>query len=385
MDAYEEKIEFCDDYWQIYSVCDGIGGAGIGDISSRFIQTVICEKQKEFAYLDPMGFHFAAYIQRMIDEADLALRERLYRYQNLPVGCSLALLMFSGDQCYSMSIGSCRIYLYRDGKLYKMSQDHVTYDPVNGNFPLIFLGNHLGTQRLLAQNLTRMRIQMDDVFFICSDGITRALTDKDILRISSRPASFQEQVSSLFRQARRIDSRDNQTLLGLQVKSRMAFSEQFEPELSRKNENLDFIFQTENWQQGATTRFASAQLASILNNQAAAYPTYSGQVAGQTRQIPVLNDSPKFTRAFDQEQFATIRRGAFPLALEDQMYRNQEWSEAMQWEHDHQRQMDYRDEINNVDPMEESGQKVFGQNYLQLFLLFVIFVLLLVIFFLLLS
>lgn len=214
----------CDDFWQIYSVTDGMGGAGVGDISSRFIQGFLCDLKKDFGYLDPLNFNFAEYIQGFIDHADQALRERLKRFSELPVGCSLALIMFAGDHCFTMSIGSCRIYLYREGQLFRMSKDHYLADDMESR-PLLFFGNHPGTIYLKAHNLTQMVIQPDDLFLICSDGVTAALQDNDIRWILDKPAPLGTQVGSLFQTARRYDARDNQSILGIRVESRRIFSE----------------------------------------------------------------------------------------------------------------------------------------------------------------
>lgn len=255
LDSMEEKLEFCEDYWQIYSVTDGIGGAGIGDISSRFVQGVLCECRKSFPQLDPLNFSFAPYIQAFTDEADSGLQDRLTRYAELPVGCSLALIMLAGEQCFTMSIGSCRIYLIRSGRLYQMTRDHCLEED-SGSRPLLFFGNHPGSIHLMAQNLTRMTIQPEDRFLIMSDGMLDALLDEDIIRIMNRPDSFQQQINSLFRTARRFDARDNQTVMGLRIESRMAFSEPYASYEKEQRSYRDHVIPQETTsEEGATVRF----------------------------------------------------------------------------------------------------------------------------------
>lgn len=255
LDAMEEKLEFCEDFWQIYSVTDGIGGAGVGDISSRFVQGVLCERRKDFPHLDPLSFSFAPYIQEFVDEADTGLQDRLTRYANLPVGCSLALIMLAGEQCFTMSIGSCRIYLFRNGRLYQMTRDHCLEDDPDAR-PLLFFGNHPGSIHLMAQNLTRMTVQPEDCFLIMSDGMLDALMDEDILRILNRPDTFQQQINSLFRTARRYDARDNQTVMGLKIESRMPFSvPDYYGQETRRQFHDYAIPQGDALAEGATVRF----------------------------------------------------------------------------------------------------------------------------------
>lgn len=227
LDSREEKINNCEDFWQIYSVCDGLGGAGIGDIAGRVIQGAICELRRGFPLLDPMNFDFARYIQAFVDQADAALRGRLSRFARLPVGCSLALIMFAGDTAYTMSIGNCRCYLYRQQKLYVMTRD-LRLNEDRDERPLLFFGNHPGSQHLRAHNLTEMTVQAGDQFLIVSDGFTRAMEAQDIQHVMERPSRWADLVANLFQTARRYDASEDQTILGLHVESRRVFADPYE-------------------------------------------------------------------------------------------------------------------------------------------------------------
>ncbi|MDO5033433.1 MAG: protein phosphatase 2C domain-containing protein [Eubacteriales bacterium] len=223
LNSREQKIDECDDYWQIFAVTDGMGGAGVGDIASRVVQSYLLELRADFSLLNPYNFSFSNYIQDFLTKVDLALRERLRKQADQAVGCSLALLMLAGESCYTMAIGNCRIYLYRQGQLYRMSQDHVLGDDGSGR-PLLFLGNHPGIKHLRAQNLKHMQVQPDDHFFLCTDGITAALQDEDIKWVLDKNSPLETYVESLFQNARRYDARDNQTILGLKIKGRRIFT-----------------------------------------------------------------------------------------------------------------------------------------------------------------
>lgn len=223
LNSREQKIDQSDDYWQIFAVTDGMGGAGVGDIASRVIQSYLMDLRSDFSLLDPYSFSFATYIQDFLTKADQGLQMRLRKQANQAVGCSLALLMMAGETCYTMAVGNCRIYLYREGYLYRMTEDHVLNDDASDR-PLLFLGNHPGIHQLRAQNLKHMQVQAGDHFFLCTDGITNALDDEDIKWVLDKTSPIQTYVESLFQNARRYDARDNQTILGLKIKSRRVFT-----------------------------------------------------------------------------------------------------------------------------------------------------------------
>lgn len=222
LNAREQKIGHNEDYWQVYAVTDGMGGAGIGDISSRLVQSYLIELSDDFTLLDPYSFNFREYMQAFLNTTDQTLQERLKKHDGDALGCSLALIMFSGERCYTMSIGNCRIYLYRSGQLFRMSEDHVLADNL-GERPLLFMGKRPGIPSLKAQNLKQMIVQPGDHFLICSDGITNSLMDEDIKWVLDKPSPLQSYAESLFQNARRFDARDNQTILALRVESRRIF------------------------------------------------------------------------------------------------------------------------------------------------------------------
>lgn len=207
----------------MYSVTDAMGGAVVGDMSGRLVQSQLVQLQEAFPALDPLVFDFSRYIQDFVDVTDHALSERLKKYKDLPVGSSLALLMIGGQKCYTMAIGSCRIYLLRDGKLHPMTKDHVLPNDRDAR-PLLYFGNRQGSKYLKASNLNYMKMREGDVFLLVTDGVTKALTDQDIAHIFTKPAPFNEQVRSVFLTARRYDANDNQTVLGVKLEGSRLFT-----------------------------------------------------------------------------------------------------------------------------------------------------------------
>lgn len=276
LNSREQKIDESDDYWQIFAVTDGMGGAGVGDIASRVVQSYLMELRSDFSLLDPYSFSFAAYIQDFLTKADQGLQMRLRKQADQPVGCSLALLMLAGETCYTMAVGSCRIYLYRDGYLYRMTEDHVLNDDASDR-PLLFLGNHPGIHQLRAQNLKHMQVQAGDHFFLCTDGMTNALDDEDIKWVLGKTSPIQTYVESLFQNARRYDARDNQTILGLKIKSRRVFTGPGTSDLLYPDRRYPGTSQTSAYRKNATD---PSQLASEVTGIYAIAQGFNPQIPG---------------------------------------------------------------------------------------------------------
>lgn len=264
LDAFEQKADSCEDYWQIYAVTDGCGGAGVGDIASRLVQEQIIRLAEGFPSLEPFHFSFPDYLRRFLRETDQALRERLSRHAGEVVGASLALLLFAGERCFAMSLGTCAIDLYRQGKLYRMCPGENLR--LGERVPHNILGYRPHGQLLQIGGLQQMLVQAEDRFLLMSDGIWQAAGMGEIQWIFNKPAPLSMQTQNIFEHARRNNPLDNQTVLGLEVVSRRAMSDP----------------QPESWQEGENTSPYPMQPGPAGTEQLAS----ATEEAGSTRRLP---------------------------------------------------------------------------------------------------
>lgn len=219
LDAKESHFASTRDFWQIYAVADGLGGPGVGDIATRYVLGSLRDFLVSLPTFDPDDFDFASAIQSFADTTDQGLRERLHRYQDRPAGCSLALLLFSGQTGYCMSIGSCRIYMVRQHRLYQMTKDQRLQEDADER-PLLFFGNHPGVMRLKVQNLYTLDLQEGDTFLIMSDGLSSAVNERAIRLAVNGNVLFEEKLSALFEFGRQLNPADNASLLGICLETR---------------------------------------------------------------------------------------------------------------------------------------------------------------------
>ena len=162
LDRLEIQSGQSDDHWQIYSITDGMGGSGIGDIAGRLVQEDLIKQVADLGHIDPLTFDFAKFAYDFISSVKLKLKERLARYVNQDVGCSLAFLLINGSTAYTLSIGTNRLYLIRDNKIHRMSKEHRSCE--NGfSGPTMFLGNSLIGQEAKPDNLNKLNMQTDDI------------------------------------------------------------------------------------------------------------------------------------------------------------------------------------------------------------------------------
>lgn len=215
LDYFEENAHDSDEFWQVYSVTDGMGGPGIGDISGRLVQEMLIRDVRALQSEDPQTFNFPEFIQEWLIKADSHLRKRLEKHRDLPVGCSIALVLIAGRVAYTMSLGTNRIYLYRDSELTQLTRDHVLGDGDDEVRPLVFLGNHPGTGRLKAQNLNKIDLLPGDKFLLLSDGMF--LENEKFEELFAKDESLRQTARSIYLNAQQTRSSENKSLIALEI------------------------------------------------------------------------------------------------------------------------------------------------------------------------
>lgn len=203
-----------EDSLQFYAVSDGMGG-GLGELSARRILQVL-DHQRQMILQGRIRFEFMSFARSYINDAKQALRHLQMDHQGLSAGSMLSLLIIHHDKAYTVSLGTSRIYLYRDGTLYRMTDDHLDGDP--GRLQLTrFVGVSSHQGEIVPENMTRTILNRGDIFLITSDGITHNLEDNDLVACLSDPAAFVNQIRSIQDAAMQKGGRENMALVGVKI------------------------------------------------------------------------------------------------------------------------------------------------------------------------
>jgi len=176
----------------LYAVCDGMGGEDYGELASMIAVAVLAEYQE-----DDMQEMIWDYVQR----TNSIICGEIRKNKGIRIGSTLAMLYIQGNNAISFNIGDSRIYLLRkNGKmseLYLLSEDHTEAQHMV-NFGLLTdeeakthssknkLTQHFG---IFPEELTiepyasqEVKIKKNDIFLLCSDGLTD-MVDEDEIRV----------------------------------------------------------------------------------------------------------------------------------------------------------------------------------------------------------
>jgi protein phosphatase len=208
----------------LFIVADGMGGHAGGEIASR---STVARLQ---AMVDAGEVDRAA-----IESAlELAVGDIADHPETTDEGTGTTLtglyLDVAGDQpqWVSLNIGDSRVYLLRDERLVQVTTDHSVVQELIAAGKLSpeeaeshpysnVITRAVGASELTAPDYLTIDVRAGDRFVICSDGLTKELTDYGIqhfLRENADPAAA---VDAMLAAALENGGRDNVTLVIVQV------------------------------------------------------------------------------------------------------------------------------------------------------------------------
>ena len=141
------------------------------------------------------------------------------------MGTTVTMAFHLGAQLCVVHVGDSRAYLYRDGELHQLTQDHTLMadmvrsgslrpDEVAGHRLRHVITNVVGGQELGVNVEARaFEVQAGDRLLLCSDGLTEMVTNEAIAATLDAESAPEAAATKLLAQANDGGARDNITLL----------------------------------------------------------------------------------------------------------------------------------------------------------------------------
>ena len=212
-----------DDHRFLAAVCDGMGGADLGEIAS-----LLTVQNLTPCSIEDVAKTAASDLQK----SNTAICEAISKNHGRPMGSTATLLYIDQGSAITCHLGDSRIYLYRDKTLQQLTTDHtraqrlVDLGLLSPEEAPQHPGKHELTQHLgipeedmiLEPQLSEpLPLCPGDVFLLCSDGLTDMVDDAAIAATLATSGSAENMAQSLLDQALTAGGRDNVTVLVIQV------------------------------------------------------------------------------------------------------------------------------------------------------------------------
>jgi serine/threonine protein phosphatase PrpC len=225
--AREQRVAF------LAMVADGVGGAqGGAEASATALESVMQYVNDSMSCLydrDVAESKFTDLLQRCALRSHEAIRERASASEEHgSMATTLTLFMGVWPAYYLLQLGDSRYYLWREGRLTQVTRDQtLANDLVDQGILSRAQAPHTQFAHVLSSALgadtpepvvTRLRAEWDSVHLLCSDGLTKHVSDERIAERLAHMTSSKQVCEQLLADALEDGGSDNITIIvGRQV------------------------------------------------------------------------------------------------------------------------------------------------------------------------
>ena len=211
---------------RLFAVADGMGGHQGGEVASQTAVDALRE-----AYADSDGSVDA--LRRAVQAANQAVWDRARASQALTgMGTTLTVVALIGDppdqELAIANVGDSRTYLYRDGSIAQVTDDHSLVQDMVRRGQLTpeqavdhprrnILTRVLGGGPEVEVDTWQVVPYAGDRYLLASDGLPNEMTDDQIASVLRRLADPSDAAAELVRQAKANGGNDNVTVVVLDV------------------------------------------------------------------------------------------------------------------------------------------------------------------------
>lgn len=201
-----------------FAVADGMGGAKAGEVASATAIEVFQGEGESSEGGESQLARIVREANRRIHE--LAVSDESYR----GMGTTLTAAKIAGDEVSLAHVGDSRAYLLRDGQLEQLTRDHslvaelersgqITPEAAEHHPQRSIITRALGPEPDVEVDTYTITGRADDLFMICSDGLTSMISDDEVGSILRSAEGLQDGAEALVRAANQSGGRDNITVV----------------------------------------------------------------------------------------------------------------------------------------------------------------------------
>ena len=224
---------------QLYVVADGMGGHSSGEVASRIAVDTLADffrqtgedEEATWPYKEDRTLSYEENrISQSVKLANLRIYEKsLTHTKYKQMGTTLVALLFHDGFASAAHVGDSRIYMFREGELEQLTEDHSLLNDYKkianltkeeeANFPhKNIIVRALGMKETVIVDVRTVEPQDGDIFLLCSDGLTGEVTDEGITQILSEcDGKLELAVERLIQSACDHGGKDNVTAVLVQV------------------------------------------------------------------------------------------------------------------------------------------------------------------------
>ena len=207
----------------VFVVADGMGGHRGGQIASKLAVKTIGDafEKKTFEAKEHVDLPLvASELARSMQMANAAIHEEALAQPDLKgMGTTLVAARFTADaqRLYIGHVGDSRVYRIRDGVMKQITTDHTMADYGVAGPEGAHLSRAVGVWPTVPIDILMAKPELGDHYLLCSDGLTKMLTNETIATQIVHEDNPKAAVSRLVMFANAHGGKDNITVVLLRI------------------------------------------------------------------------------------------------------------------------------------------------------------------------
>ena len=201
------------------AVADGMGGHNAGEVASAMAIETYSDYMRGVSRITLEAMHAA------VTRANDAVYEASLQSAEVSgMGTTFSALGMEGKNAFIAHVGDSRIYLVRRSALVQITQDHtlveemvlkglITVREARVHPKRNIITRALGTDARVEIDLIQVELHHGDVFFLCSDGLTNYVPEREILHAAISAAPWPDKLRRLVGIALENGGQDNITAM----------------------------------------------------------------------------------------------------------------------------------------------------------------------------
>ncbi|MEN3040599.1 MAG: protein phosphatase 2C domain-containing protein [Bacteroidia bacterium] len=212
-----------------FIVCDGMGGHAAGDVAAALAIQRIKELLLNATFEQPVSY----WLRRAFFHAHQGIHaytQQQYGSEGMGTTAVILLITPQGEAWWAHT-GDSRLYLLRQGALYRLTHDHsyVSFLVDSGfispeaafghpqSNQLLFTIGSSGSYTMVEASSYPFRVKKGDIFLLCSDGISGLIPDDQIAEKLKSRVPLVERTKSLIHAALQAGGYDNATAITVEI------------------------------------------------------------------------------------------------------------------------------------------------------------------------
>lgn len=201
------------------AVADGMGGHNAGEVASALAIETFANCMRASDRLNDAAIHSA-----VARANEVVFEESGRDDRKSGMGTTFTALCQDGESVHIAHVGDSRAYLIRNGAIMRVTMDHtlveemvlqglITPREARNHPKRNYITRALGTAKSVEIDLVRLEVRPDDVYLLCSDGLSGHVEERQMLSVTLSEDGWQQKLERLVRIALDNGGSDNITAM----------------------------------------------------------------------------------------------------------------------------------------------------------------------------